>query len=297
MSLRLQPGDLVAVIAPSSPLRSVDEGLLEQGVALLESWGLRVRLQLAGQRHLYLAASDEQRAGHLHAVLADPEIRAVFALRGGYGALRLLPRLREHPTPEPKLLVGFSDLTVLHAAAARLWPAVEPVSGPSLATPQLLDDTADAERTRRSLHGSLFDPRHSVVEAVEFLRQGRARGPLWGGCLSMVASLLGGPFPFETPDTILFLEDRAEAPYRVDRLLVQLRNAGTFAAVRGVVFGRMPGCADPYNDLRDVIRDVLADLDVPVAYGLPSGHGAVNLTLRLGSDAELDSARGTFSSA
>lgn len=290
----LRPGDLVAVVAPASPLRTVDRGLLDDGVTLLESWGLRVRVQDGGTPYRYLSASDADRARHLHAALADSDVRAIFALRGGYGALRLLPHLAASAAAADKFLVGYSDITVVHAVAQRLWPGLRLIYGPNLATRQLLDRGPAAERNRRSLYDALFRQAAVRVEPVEFLCPGQAQGRLAGGCLSMVSALLGSSYALATDGTILLLEDRDEAPYRIDRLLTQLRNAGALDGVRGIVFGDMPGCVDPYNDLRDVVIDVLSDLRVPVAYGLPSGHGTVNLSLPLGAPAGLDSTASAF---
>lgn len=196
--------------------------------------------------------------------------------------------------PEPKLLVGYSDVTALHLAAALLWPRVHLVHGPNLVTREFLGPGPTCERTRQSLHQALFDPAYAVDEEVEFLVPGQARGPLVGGCLSLMVSMLGTSFAPVTDGAILFLEDVGEAPYRVDRMLTQLRAAGPFDAIRGVMFGTMRNCKDAYNDVRDVIRDVLSGASFPVAFGLESGHSETNLSLRLGANAQLDVARGRF---
>lgn len=293
----LRPGDGCSVIAPAAQLRGADAGLLDEAVALLESWGLRVAVRAERSHHFYLAGPDEARAAHLAAALADPDSRAIFCTRGGYGSPRLLAGPDPGLAPEPKLLVGYSDITALHLAAARLWPRVRPVHGPNLATRELLGSGPARERNRLSLYRALFDPAYAVDEAVEFLMPGRAEGPLVGGCLSLVASMLGTPFALRTRDAVLFLEDVGEAPYRIDRMLTQLRLAGVFDGVRGVVFGTMHGCEDAYNDVRDVIRDVLGGFAFPVAFGLPSGHGPVNLALPLGAHARLDGEAGRFRTA
>lgn len=171
------------------------------------------------------------------------------------------------------------------------------VHGPNLATREILGTGRACERNRLSLHRALFDPAQVVDETVEFLVPGSAEGRLVGGCLSLVASMLGTRFALSTEDAILFLEDVGEAPYRIDRMLTQLRIADVFAGVQGVVFGTMRNCKDAYNDVRDVIRDVLGGYKFPIAFGLESGHSETNLSLRLGALAQLDGTRGQFYSS
>jgi len=290
----LRPDDGCSIIAPAAQLRGADVDLLDEAVALLKSWGLHVTVRIERSHHFYLAGSDTARASHLAAALADPDTKAIFCTRGGYGSARLLPYLDPSLLPEPKLLVGYSDVTALHLAAALLWPRVHLVHGPNLVTREFLGPGPTCERNRQSLHQALFDPAYAVDEEVEFLVPGQARGPLVGGCLSLMVSMLGTSFAPVTDGAILFLEDVGEAPYRVDRMLTQLRAAGAFGAIRGVMFGTMRNCKDAYNDVRDVIRDVLSGASFPVAFGLESGHSETNLSLRLGANAQLDVARGRF---
>jgi muramoyltetrapeptide carboxypeptidase len=289
----LKPGDGASIIAPASQLRSGEQGLLSAAISLLESWGLRVAVRVDSTHHFYLAGPDAVRAEHLNASLADPDTKVIFCTRGGYGCLRLLPYLNADISPKDKILVGYSDFTGLHLAARELWPQAELIHGPNVATRQLIGDEIDCALTRQSLHNALFTS-GTVEEKVEFLCPGRTQGSLEGGCLSLVVATLGTKFALNTVDTILFLEDTGEAPYRVDRMLTQLKNAGKFEAVRGIVFGKMRNCTDPYNDLRDVLRDFFRDASFPVAFGLNSGHGTSNLSLKLGSTAELDSEEGWF---
>lgn len=292
----LQPGDVVSVVAPAAQMRDADHGLLERGVALLESWGLRVRVRVAHGRHFYLAGDDEARARHLAEALGDPDTRAIFCARGGYGSSRLLTRLASVAVPSRRRLVGFSDVTSLHLAAARLWPDIACLHAPNLATRQLLGDGEACRDNRDVLHQALFDPGHAFEATIEMLHPGQARGPLVGGCLSLVVASLGTPFAPATRDALLFLEDVDEEPYRVDRMLTHMRLAGLFDGVRAVVFGEMHECADPHNDLKAVIADALDGLTMPIGFGLPCGHGARNLALPLGGEAEIDGQTGRFSS-
>jgi len=292
--MNLQPGDHAVIIGPASALRTADKDLLPMAVSLLESWGLSVEVRVDDAHHFYLAGPDSVRVKHFHAALADARARAIFCLRGGYGSPRILPLLDKQIRPHPKILVGYSDVTSLQAAVARLWPQIDLIYGPNVATRQFLDQTPPSEATRNSLRDLLFSPKRPLVEEVQFIRPGRARGRLTGGCLSMLVSLLGTYYAPRTTGTILFLEDIGEAPFRVDRMLTHLRNAGKLSSVRGIVFGEMRNCHDPYNDLRDVLRDLFQKENFPVAFGLRSGHGEINLSLRLGAIAQLDSDDSTF---
>lgn len=292
--MNLQESDRVAIVAPASQLRGTDVALLGQAVHLLESWGLRPVPLVDAGNHLYLAGKDDVRAAHINAAMSDDSIKAVFCLRGGYGSSRLLPLLDRRIAPSPKLLVGYSDVTALHGAVAKLWPDVRLIHGPNIATNQLLGSSADCELTRESLRDALFSPGRRLREPVTFLRAGTAEGPLVGGCLSLLVSLLGTPFEVSTESSILFIEDTGEPPYRVDRMLTHMRNARMLDGVAGVVFGEMHKCTDPYNDIRTVVMDVLADAACPVAFGLRSGHGPVNISLRLGRSARLDGAQSMF---
>lgn len=294
--MELLKGDAVAIVAPASQVRSADTELSAAAAEVLGSWGLEVRWAVEDGHHFYLAGTDTDRARHLTEALVDPEIRAIFCARGGYGSARLLRHLDPDLRPAGKLLVGFSDVTALHAYFAEYYPDVSLLHGPNVATRQLLAETPDGAANRSALRAALFED-YQVARQVEFLHGGSAEGELFGGCLSILVSLIGTPYLPKLSGKLLFLEDVGEQPYRVDRMLTQLRDSGTLNGVTGVVFSRMHECADPYNDIRDVIADVLAGTGVPVAFGLDSGHGPVHLPLPLGAPAVLDQAAGTFRAA
>lgn len=287
--MKLDVGDHVCVIAPASQFRGADRSLLPEAVLLLESWGLHVDVRVDSRHHFYLAGPDDVRASYLNFALADRTAKAIFCTRGGYGCARLLRHLDLRLCPTPKFLVGHSDITSLHLATSRIWPQVVSVHGPNIATRQLLGDGIQSELNRRSLYDALFADDHILEQPLEFLRHGKASGPLLGGCLSLVASAIGTDFAPQASGTILFLEDTGEPPYRIDRMLTQLMLSGIFDHVRGVVFGAMTKCTDPYNDLKLVLRDLLDHFSFPVAFGLKSGHGEINLSVRLGASVDLDS--------
>ena len=289
LSPRLRPGDRVAVVAPAAQIPRTERELVGRGITLLESWGLRVDLRIEQGNRFYLAGDDSVRAAHLNAVLADDGIVAIFCMRGGYGSARILRLLDPTISSAPKFIVGYSDITTLHLGLPRMWPQIVPVHGPNLATPQLLGDGESSEANRRALHAALFSETWRFTSSAPFLRTGRARGPLIGGCLSLVVGTLGTPFAPRTEGRVLFLEDSGEAPYRIDRMLTHLRNAGVLESVAGIAFGSLRGCVDPYNNVNDVIRDLFSDLNIPVVVGLPCGHGETNLALRFGANVEMNS--------
>jgi muramoyltetrapeptide carboxypeptidase len=286
---RIRAGDVVGVIAPSGP---VDEDRLQAGIEVLEGWGLRVQVGSAVlERQAYLAGSDEARLADLERMLDDPQVRAVFCARGGYGSQRLLPRLDlARLLRQPKPLVGYSDATALINAAVAI--GVSAVHGPMVA-----DDIARllSRRSETHLRSVLMDPAWLwEAEAPVVVRPGRARGRLVGGCLAVVVAALGTPYALDTDGRVVFLEDVAERPYRLDRLLTQLRQSGKLDRAAGVVFGTMSACPpiDGVGPL-DVVRACCGDLACPVAFGLPAGHdpggaGCENLALPLGVEVELD---------
>ncbi len=293
----LRVGDEVAVFAPSSHAGREPQ-LLERAHEVLAGWGLRPRaLEVPEPRHLYLAGKDTERAAHLQALYGDPSVKALFAARGGYGATRLLPlldgdRLR---AAAPKAVVGMSDV-------AALFPLLQAVSGtatlhgPCLGAPALHRSPAREENLAR-LHAALFTPQAPIVLPCRLLTPGRGaaasgadplRGRLVGGNLTVLAALAGTPWAPDCRGAILFLEDVNEAPYRIDRALTQLRQAGWLDGLVAMVFGDMVGCDDRHPGLlHDTLRDLFAAAAFPVLVGLPCGHGSVNATLPLGRGAEL----------
>jgi muramoyltetrapeptide carboxypeptidase len=284
----LRAGDLLGIAAPSA---AFDAALLSKGVAELESLGFRVRVsQGVYQRSRFAAGTPERRLDELRALFEDDDVAGIVCARGGAGAIQLLPALdpliaQRHP----KALVGCSDVTFLHLALNGL--GLVTFHGP-MAAGDIGRGTYDRDSFWRALTGE-GGPWATEPDDLLALRPGHGRGRLLGGCLSILSSAAGTPWAFR-PDrdgTLLFLEDVAEPPYRIDRHLRQLRSAGAFDGVTGVVFGDMLKCAPPRDaafGLEDVILDALDGLDVPVALGLSSGHvvsGA--LTLPLGVRARL----------
>lgn len=286
----LRRGDVIGVVAPAG---AVDEDKLQTGIRILEHAGFRVEVGAAARRKAgYLAGTDRERAMDLHDMFSNPAIKAIIAARGGYGTGRVLPLLdpgivRQHP----KIFVGHSDLTYL---LNDLVQRAELVSfhGPMITG---LDHRPQAaEHLLAVLTGERVRWHQAAQEVVQ---PGTAEGRLVGGCLSVIVALLGTPFALDTRGCLFFLEDVNEKPYRVDRMLTQLRQAGLLDDVAGVIFGEMSGCVATKNErvsVRDVIAEAFANAAYPVAYGLPSGHGAGTLTLPFGIRARLAGERLTL---
>jgi muramoyltetrapeptide carboxypeptidase len=286
---RLAPGDVVGVVAPAG---AIDEPRLREGVRVLEAWGLRPRLgKSLLERRAYLAGSDAARLADLAAMIGDREVRAVFCARGGYGSRRIVPALDFTPLrADPRPVVGYSDNTALLAAMGNA--DLGAFHGPMVATDMARGLTPGSLAT---LWSSLSDPAFRLDAPVPTpIRPGRARGRLVGGCLSILVSTLGTPWAVETAGAILFIEDVHEWPYRIDRLLLQLRQSGRLDGVAGVAVGTLASCRTSNGTSPlDVVRETFAGVSYPVGFGLPSGHDPAetaveNLTLPLGTMVELD---------
>jgi muramoyltetrapeptide carboxypeptidase len=263
----LRPGDRVAVVTPSGP---VDPERLVRGAALLEELGFRVSVPEPTVPWRLFAGRDDERRTQLLAAFADPDVRAVWCARGGYGAARFVPDvdaawLRRHA----KLCIGFSDATVLlqllvqHAGVAAL-------HGPMVAMDLLAQREAG---TLQHLLGILAGDASWRVPVPRTIVAGTAEGPVHGGCLAVLASLAGTP-----------LAPRFAGG--IDRMLVQLRQARLLDGVRGILFGTMPDCG-PADEVCETIADCLGDLSVPIGFGAPVGHGGVNYAVPLGVAARL----------
>jgi muramoyltetrapeptide carboxypeptidase len=287
----LERGASIGVVAPAGP---VDEERLHRGVAEIERLGFGVRVaEGVLERKGFTAGTVESRLRQLHGFFADPGVAAIVCARGGAGTVQLLPHLdRDLLRENPKPLLGYSDITLLHLEMERL--GLTSLHGPMVAR-ELAD--GDIAYDRASLWHALTgegDPYASGPGDLVALAGGTGEGVLRGGCLSLLAAAAGTPWALRSVDepAILFLEDVDEKPYRIDRMLRQLRASGALRGVRGVVFGEMKGCAPGSHEdyaLEEVLLEALDGLEVPVALGLSSGHTAhPNVTLPLGVRARLE---------
>jgi muramoyltetrapeptide carboxypeptidase len=289
---RLAPGDQVAVVATSGVIAA---DRLHRGVETLRSWGLDVVVgPHALERRRHLAGTDEDRAADLVQAWCDPATRAVVCARGGSGAARIVDLLdwEAMRAAGPRVLVGFSDVTVLHAAVAnRLGLAT--LFGPMAASDVFAGEVPDSSSVDR-LRATLFEPQTTRVLADGGLRcevPGRVRGVLVGGTLALLANTVGTPEHRPARGGLAVLEDVAEPSYRIDSMLTQLLRTGWFDGVAGIVLGSWVGCGP---DARDTVVERLAPLGVPLVSGLPFGHSVPQLTVPLGVEAELDADSGSL---
>jgi len=297
----LREGATVALIAPGSP---ISEEKIAKSLLNLAALGFKVK---EGQhwraRNGYLAGTDAERLADLHRAFADPEVEAVWCARGGYGCGRLLPLLDyDLIRRNPKIFIGYSDITALHLAIHQRTGLVT-FHGPVAASDY-------PENTLAHLKAAIFDKKTPYTLAVpaademlpgeEFrpfvITPGRASGPLMGGNLALLSALSGTPYAPSFRGKIAFIEDIGEQPYRLDRMLTQLLQATDLAKATGITLGVFTDCQPKGESLSlpDTLRDRLGSLGIPVAYGFPFGHVAHQATLPYGIRAEMDTERGTL---
>ena len=280
----LAPGARIGVVAPAG---CVAPAALLAGVAAIEAQGYVVELAPGiYQSNGYLAGAAADRARDLADFFRRDDIAAIFCARGGFGSIQTLEYLSMDLEKYPKLFVGYSDITILLDWLRRRCGMVT-IHGPMVAT-----DLARglSERSREHFWGMLDgSKRRWKLNLGETLRRGQVEAEMTGGCLSMLVTTLATAYEIDSRGKILFLEDVGEAPYRVERMLMQLKMAGKLDHLAGVVFGDFTLCAaEGPRDIRAVIGDVFARAPYPVAMGLPAGHGAENLALPFGVKMRLD---------
>ena len=279
----LLKGDTIGVVAPSYAPTS---DWLLRGAKTLEQAGFRVVLEaeVERERHFH-QREDEQRAENLMKMWRNPEIKAVIAATGGYGAVRVIPYLDADVfRRDPKIFVGYSDITALHLWLMRC-AQLRVFHGPTL------DDLFwTGEPTVASLLTALTEPQPGARlggPGVRAVRPGRAVGRLTGGNMSLVQQTIGTPYEIDTRDSILFLEETRDPMSFVDERLVHLRSAGLLRGVRGIVFGHLSLDRCEEDEFEDFLLDLLYDFDGPILMDFPAGHEAPNLTLPLGTEMEL----------
>src|SRR5579862_3414591 len=289
----LRPGDTVGIIAPASGFRR-DE--FEAGCAHLARLGYKPSyLPSIFEREGYFAGSVARRLDELHEMFGRSEVKAILCARGGYGVNYLLPHLDlKLIRANPKIFVGCSDVTALLTYFCDAAGLVT-FHGPMVAGDFAREAGVDEASWTTAVSGGAPYSRTFSPSEVSPLAPGAADGILYGGCLSLLAASLGTPYEIQTAGTILFIEDIATKPYQIDRMLMQLKLAGKLAGVKGIVFGEMLECQQSKNQdytLQQVILRVIGDLEVPVAFGLCSGHvSRGNITLPFGVRAALNVSR------
>jgi muramoyltetrapeptide carboxypeptidase len=304
---RLRHGDTLGIIAPASP--PPNPANIDIGLAAVEQLGFKVKpAPNLRKRWGFLAGSDQERAEDLMQMFADPNVHGIVCFRGGYGSARLLPLLNyKLIRANPKVFVGYSDITAIHCALLAKADLVS-FHGPMVNSDLLKPDLPAF--TRESLLKILMQPKpagslcsRTKIKRPRTVAGGKASGPLVGGNLSILCASLGTPFQPSFKGALLFLEDLNEEPYRFDRMLTQLLNAGLLQQVAGVAIGTNKRCRDPKaskcsefrQSMEDVFCDRLVQLGVPVVVGLPFGHIRATATLPMGVNALLDADNGDLS--
>jgi muramoyltetrapeptide carboxypeptidase len=292
---RLQIGDTVALIAPASIIEPKD---IEEAKQTLGVLGLKVKLgRHVLERYGYLAGKDSDRAFDINTMFADKSVKAIIAMRGGWGCNRLLPLLNYTDIRQnPKILIGYSDITsLLLAIDAR--SRIVTFHGP-VATSTWNEFTVGY--IKQVLFGAeavTMQNLHTQETQVETITPGKAKGKLVGGNLSVLCAMLASPYLPAWNRRILFVEDIAEDVYRIDRMLIQLKNAGVLNRISGFIFGQCTNCKpgdEPTFTLMQVLKDHIQPLGIPAWYGSMIGHIKDKFTMPLGIDVEIDANAGTI---
>lgn len=290
----LRPGGTIAIVPTA---RAITMPELQDGIALAESWGLKVKLGAGiGRKHFQQAGTAEERAADLQAALNDPAVRAIWCARGGYGTVHLMDHLDLSALErDPKWIVGFSDITVLHNALHNMGVA-------SLHAQMPFNIRTKTEQCRESLRAALMQDGSSMANGEwvshpfthsPFTRVGQGKGILIGGNLSLLYALRGTPYDIDPRGKVLFIEDLDELLYHLDRMVQNLRLSGWFKGLAGLIVGGMSDMhdknpADPFGKTAEqIIADAVGDADYPVCYGFPAGHIDDNRALVLGQKAKL----------
>ena len=280
---KLKQGDKIGIIAPAGPVLRSE---LQNGIQLLESFGHEVVLS----SHLfdkqgYLAGEDNARLEDIHTMFTDNSVKAVICARGGYGTLRILDRINYDILREnPKIFVGYSDITALLLALYRKTGLL------TFHGPVLRELTQKSIGNLESFLNLVSSDRLLDMELAggRSLKPGKATGTLMGGNLSLICHLLGSPYMPSMRGAVLFIEEKGEDLYRVDRLLTHLRLSGVLEETVGLIAGTFEGCGERV-EIDRLLTDAVSDLDIPVLTGLPVGHGLINITLPIGLPATIDS--------
>jgi muramoyltetrapeptide carboxypeptidase len=296
---KLNKKEVIGIISPAS---SPDEfSRIEKGVKYLEGLGYRVKVgNNVGKNHGYLAGTDQERVDDLHSMFKDKTVKAIFTLRGGYGAFRLLDKIDYRLVKNnPKIFVGYSEITSLQMAFFEKAGLIT-FAGPMVAVDfydivsEYTTENFWATITSNKKMGRIDYPEN---QKLPFLQKGSASGRIVGGNLAVFAALLGSPYFPNLTGKILMIEDIGELPYRVDRLLNQLRLSGSFKKVKGIILGRFVDCHehDPNKKtltLGEIVSDYIGSLKIPSIYTFPHGHIKDFVTIPFGLKINLNATKG-----
>lgn len=300
---RLKKGDTIGIVAPASPLYNKSD--LIRGIKTLEEWGFRVVVgEHVNARYEYLAGTDEQRAQDVNSMFRNDLVDAIFVTQGGYGSARILRYIDFDVIKQnPKIFIGYSDITAIHLAIQKLTGLVS-FHGPGMAgfNPEELTEY----RKNQLFKALLSDEPISEIELadkkkwINIIHPGEARGDMVGGNLTLICSSLGTPYEIETEGKILFFEELDTEPWVMDHMLAHLLNAGKLQKAAGIVIGECKDC-EPFKhnpgfpvtfSLEDILEEYIKPLGIPAIYGLPLGHTKDLATIPLGVQGFLDATNG-----
>jgi muramoyltetrapeptide carboxypeptidase len=282
---RLKPGDTIGIVAPAGPF---DPEKFMKGKTVLESMGFQTFFDEGiFQKHGFLAGTDTQRANQVNRLFAEPAVQAIACARGGYGSMRILSFLDfETIQQHPKIFLGFSDISALLSV---LYDQCGLVSfhGPVVTT--LAKATKKTIMTMKTALTSDV-PLELTPEDGEVIKSGECSGLMAGGNLTTLCHLVGTSFAPNLKGKILLLEDVGEMPYRIDRMLTQMKLAGCFNGIVGLILGAFKECGH-LNEIGEIFENIFEDADIPILAGFDMGHGEHNLTIPMGLSATLDTDR------
>ncbi len=285
---RLMQGDTVGIVAPAGPF---DPKKFMKGKAVLELMGFRTFFDEGiFQKHGFFAGTDVQRADQVNRLFADSAIRAVVCARGGYGSMRILPFLDfETIQKNPKIFVGFSDISVLLSVLDDRCGLVT-FHGPVVTTlANAIEETIAAMRTALKSNTALeLTPKEGIV-----IKSGVSSGIVAGGNLTALCHLVGTPYAPRFNGKILFIEDVGEVPYRIDRMLAQMKLAGCFEGLKGLVLGSFEECGQ-LDEIFRIVQEIFRDVNIPILSGFEIGHSRINITIPIGLEATLDTDQQTL---
>ncbi len=286
---RLKHGQEIGIIAPAGP---VTQSEIQPGIDLLESFGYKViPSPHLYHREGYVAGDDDTRLGDLHSMFHNENIKAILCARGGYGTLRLLDKINfDLIRLNPKIILGYSDITTL------LWAIYKKTGLVTFHGPVVKDLAKKGSRDSEAFFDLVSSDKLLKLNLAEGLAliPGQARGTLLGGNLSLICHLIGTHFMPSLKGVILFIEEKEEPLYRIDRMLTHLRLSGLLENLAGLIAGGFEGCGNT-SSINQLLLDTLSHVDIPVVSGLPVGHGPENSPLPLGVMAALDTEKMTLS--
>ncbi len=293
----LSLGDTIGVVAPSGPSCLAN---VEKGIVVLEDMGFKVKIGMSCySKYGYLAGKDELRAGDINSMFADDDIDGIICLRGGYGTPRILEKIDyDNIRKNPKVYVGYSDITAIHIAINQISGLVT-FHGPMITSDIIHNFQGFSKESLLNTitnNGVIGDVKNPNEENIQCFYRGKAEGRIIGGNLALICSTLGTPYEIDTRNKLLFLEDIGEEPYRVDRMLTQLRLAGKLQEVSGIILGDWNNCV-PENPeksltLMEVFEDIILPLKKPTIANVKAGHCSPMITLPFGINAFMDADTG-----